>query len=785
MIKQVDDYTRRRVIELLQYQRNFLTELSSTKDLLKSGKEDNLKRNLDKEDVGQWIETLQDEIQKVNRLEMTLAVVGTMKAGKSTTINAIVGTEVLPSRNQPMTTLPTLIRHEPGIRTPRLIFRKAEPFQQSLYRIKNKINELSQIGKLEDYKLLSTEGSRELVYDILHDSLTFRESEIIGTEPIYLFLKKLNDISRICDTLSIESPLIAYKGIDEFPVIEIEFLHLKNADLSGQGRFTLIDTPGPNEAGAKYLKEILDDQLTKASAVLAVLDYTQLNAEADAEVRESLFDVLENNNNNLYVLVNKFDQRDRNGMNEDDLKDFIANQLFEQQLDSTKIFPVSSRYAYLSARAITELMRNGKLPNYQENSWVQDFGDEALGKRWHRLIDDVREVEESANDLWRESLFEAPLDQVIYKSSREASYISVMSALDKMLYYDKQMIDSLGLRYNAIRADIELLKEHIRSLEKDIEQVNQAKNLSKERATKSIELLKTQFRELFEETKPLLDEKIKELFWKEEQEGALFQNIGYNTSSPIFTEFINSFNQDRKTDISIDPNGFSEFDNEEDAKQFVSELYDAIGGVLKPFAFSIQETSTKEINKVEKLLWQNITDQIGPILQAAAERINEVFHVQIAFAQPKVHSIHLDFSKFQSASIRNNKELKLGTKTKRKWYTLWLTEKKETFTYTEDVFKVDLKSIGYKVLSEIGDKHSELEHTLQQYVETEIWTQMEQYFKELHVYLEKFRGDLVDAVQDKHLEEASLDKMVSVMSQVEVKSKEHYQQVEELKSSFD
>lgn len=57
---------------------------------------------------------LNNELRKISRLEMVLAIVGTMKAGKSTTINAIVGTEVLPNRNRPMTALPTLIRHTPG-----------------------------------------------------------------------------------------------------------------------------------------------------------------------------------------------------------------------------------------------------------------------------------------------------------------------------------------------------------------------------------------------------------------------------------------------------------------------------------------------------------------------------------------------------------------------------------------------------------------------------------------------------------------------------------------------
>ena len=47
--------------------------------------------------------TLHNELRKITRLEMVLAIVGTMKAGKSTTINAIVGTEVLPNRNRPMT----------------------------------------------------------------------------------------------------------------------------------------------------------------------------------------------------------------------------------------------------------------------------------------------------------------------------------------------------------------------------------------------------------------------------------------------------------------------------------------------------------------------------------------------------------------------------------------------------------------------------------------------------------------------------------------------------------
>ncbi len=54
---------------------------------------------------------LEGEHRKVVSQKMVLAIVGTRKANKSITINAIVGTEVLPNRNRPMTALPTYIRH--------------------------------------------------------------------------------------------------------------------------------------------------------------------------------------------------------------------------------------------------------------------------------------------------------------------------------------------------------------------------------------------------------------------------------------------------------------------------------------------------------------------------------------------------------------------------------------------------------------------------------------------------------------------------------------------------
>ncbi len=82
---------------------------------------------------------LNNELRKITRLEMVLAIVGTMKAGKSTTINAIVGTEVLPNRNRPMTALPTLIRHTPGQKEPVLHFSHVSPIDALILQLQKKL----------------------------------------------------------------------------------------------------------------------------------------------------------------------------------------------------------------------------------------------------------------------------------------------------------------------------------------------------------------------------------------------------------------------------------------------------------------------------------------------------------------------------------------------------------------------------------------------------------------------------------------------------------------------
>ncbi len=406
---------------------------------------------------------LQSELRKITRQEMVLAIVGTMKAGKSTTINAIIGTEVLPNRNRPMTALPTLIRHTPGQKEPRLYF----PYAQPIDALMHKLHEC-----LVNYDREMLSNSLEIDKDM--EALIARiiqgqsfEKYYLGAQPIFYCLKSLNDLVRLSRVLNVEFPFGAYAAIEHIPVIEVEFVHLAQRG-EGFGQLTLLDTPGPNEAGQPHLQLMLEDQLNRASAVMMILDYTQLKSISDEDVRQAVASV--GKSVPLYALVNKFDQKDRNSDDEDQVRALVSGSLMKGVISPEHIFPVSSMWAYLANRARNELDEHGKLPDHQAQRWVQDFAEAALGRRWQRTdLDDIPHIRHAAEMLWEDALLDEPIHTILHAAHANASLYALRSASHKLLNYAGHAEEFLQLRAQGLDIDDEKLQENITRLQLDIQ----------------------------------------------------------------------------------------------------------------------------------------------------------------------------------------------------------------------------------------------------------------------------------------------------------------------------
>ena len=128
---------------------------------------------------------------------------------------------------------------------------------------------------------------------------------------------------------------------------------------TGVGQFSVLDLPGPNEFGqSERLREIVQTQLKRASAVVLVSDFTQRKTEADNEIQELVNKELFQLTDRLFIFVNKFDQRRAGDRNEEEIRQHLANG----DVAPERIYPVSALKAFLANWAHRQLKERGRLP---------------------------------------------------------------------------------------------------------------------------------------------------------------------------------------------------------------------------------------------------------------------------------------------------------------------------------------------------------------------------------------------------------------------------------------
>lgn len=426
-----------------------------------------------KDGINASLKVLDENLKKLENFEMVLAVVGTMKAGKSTTINAIVGREILPNRNRPMTALPTLIRHSPNMVRPIMTLQKTKPLQALVEKLGQVLN-----GDLKDRIRKSIDADTNiqgLANKIKKGSLVLIE-RCEGEEAIFELLASLNDLVRLSKELEVNFPFAEYVSITDFPVIEVEFFHLRGmADSHSGGRLTLLDTPGFNEAGqSDKLMPMMKEQLSKASAVLAVLDYTQLKSNSEAELRQELETISESAGNRMFALVNKFDQKNSNADGEEATRNYVAKTLLDGKITIERIFPVSSSLGYLAKRAEFEMVKNGHLGwrHGDSKNWATDFAEKVFGDFWEDNICNSEKIKQGYQKLWERSLFDRPLTDVIQFSHQRAAYISLDAACSELKKNKDAISKMLKTREEGFNADIGQVKILVHNLGEDIENLN-------------------------------------------------------------------------------------------------------------------------------------------------------------------------------------------------------------------------------------------------------------------------------------------------------------------------
>ncbi|EIX4511213.1 dynamin family protein [Escherichia coli] len=739
---------------LLQLNINLLRQMVDEPDVLSDSKNEN-RLLFDKQKALKRIEELEGEQIKTARREMVLAVVGTMKAGKSTTINAIVGQEILPNRNRPMTSVPTLIRHVPGKTEPVLHLEHIQPVRNLLSTLQQKL--ATPAGQQVAQTLQQTGDTRELL-DILADD-GWLKNEYHGEEEIFTGLASLNDLVRLAAAMGSDFPFDEYAEVQKLPVIDVEFSHLVGMDAC-QGTLTLLDTPGPNEAGQPQMEVMMRDQLQKASAVLAVMDYTQMNSKADEDVRKELNAIADVSAGRLFVLVNKFDEKDRNGDGADAVRQKVPAMLNSDVLPASRVYPGSSRQAYLANRALHELRKNGTLP--VDEAWVDDFVREAFGRMKKEYVcKDSEMATEGATDLWEGSLIDQLITEVIQSSHSRAAALAVDSAAAKLMQNAENVSEYLSLRHQGLQQSIQSLQSHITSLLADIREIADCQEQVTADVRMAMEEIDARTRELLTGVCTSLEEELNDYFRsgkRKEQQMLEEENSAQPRERNAFAFFHDIFgtgNQhDRMRDFDPDSPEIK-FSDRREALELMTQIESTVTSLHR-------EAEAQFRPELEKIVRGIETGFRGTALYATeniAGRINarledEGFTVKISF--PAVSQLQTRLAVKTNLSALMEERTETVTRRCRQdgvWGTLcrWANTSDWGWKeYSVDVNRsvININKVREEVMSLTRAYFGELQASIEQDINQPVRQEIDAFFCTFREKVEQLRNTLIQSSED-------------------------------------
>ncbi|MDT3275896.1 dynamin family protein [Shewanella sp. SP2S2-4] len=404
--------------------------------------------------------------QSTEKLELVLSVVGIMKAGKSTLINSIVGKELLPSRNTAMTVIPTYIKHDKSIAGVNYQFKHAAAFSQLLKQLKQ-----------EGY---TTSHETSLIAQRLANNNFVFNQTLCNLEQIHEELEVINDICRFCfDQTKYRDKLNnMFRNSDDFPTLFTEFKVLESVETGCDvSHFVVVDTPGANEARLPILKNIVDQQIARSSALLLVLNYTDLASEADEAMRIRIKEEASGYKDRLIVAVNRFDAKDHRSMKKSETVRYVKEELLEDiALDDDYIFPVSARNALLSSQALEFLVSHKKFELAGLQGWQRDFLDNTTGGEWDEededdleVIDNPKETLRLANKMFKSSKIGEFIDTAITRAYQNAGPDTLIASLTKLkALIEKRLICCLETDIDSSRRTVEELTQRVSRVEEGL-----------------------------------------------------------------------------------------------------------------------------------------------------------------------------------------------------------------------------------------------------------------------------------------------------------------------------
>ncbi|ELS01319.1 dynamin family protein [Xenococcus sp. PCC 7305] len=734
----------------------------------------------------------------VSELQLRMSIVAPMKAGKSTIINAIAGQELLPSCATAMTTLPTEITFSTDIQEPILTIPNTaiEIFQEIYQDTKLQLNKFG-IESLQD-KLARYPHLMHLLGEVRKTKQIPLEPKIVGRTAINKTLNRLNHLIRLYSVIEpLKDPLGKFT---EIPQITTPFLGISGTSQARTlGNLVIVDTPGPNEAGESLkLTAVVEEQLRRSSVILVVLDYTQLNNEAAETIKRQINPILELiGKDNLYVIVNKVDQRRKGDMTTEQVKNFVAADLeLSQDNISERVFEISAIRAFAATQFLLEVQQNPKIKLLEIKS-LETVAQEIFGIDWDEEIEDVtvKFLAQKALKLWKKSGFAPFLEKAIASLMETAAPRCLLSALNLSRYRLLELKDDISLRSNAITQDAVKLQDEITALEKDLAYLESCRN-----NLQQIEEIKNRLQYNLEIILVSLKNQatitLEDYFTAAEyQEGDAIKKVDMQARKLLLTNlgdfelFPKWITKKLKENLENTTSGIIPFKTEQQAEAFTQKTLVWAKARFENLMLSTRKDIETEISQTNHNLIELLTKETQPIIKRAKGRLQANFEISLELPIPDLNiqeSLNLD----KNSLIKKNTHLIEGdfderVVKKRAWYywfgvvPFYTTESYQKPYKKENYYTVSLEEVVATINVSSDNFVENIKIKIVEHFEGNLKDQVELFFGRLDNYLNGYLENLQQAQADHLLSLEQREELIQNLNKLEPETKSYLQKTDD------
>ncbi|MFI6979208.1 dynamin family protein [Embleya sp. NPDC050154] len=694
----------------------------------------------------------------VQNLELRMAIIAPMKAGKSTIVNSLVGYDLVPSRAAAMTTLPTeIVLSQPDDRlrpTLQIDPRDHELFREAIRRIADELAPDSADPGYRDRMTGRYPYLADFLRQIQDDWLArWNRTTFTGLDDIRGALTAFNDLTRLAAGL--RNPVHLADRLHAVPRIVASHRWAPTDDTTAFGHLVLVDTPGPDEANSGLrLSDVLRQQLDKCSVILVVLDFTKLNSTAATTIKDTMEPALAViRRDQLFAVVNKVDQRRQGDMKRDELRRFVIDDLRLVDGDaSDRVFELVAIRALQAVRCLDEVEaaeatrpgsfqpRSGPATRALYELIYTIEAEEELGEA---TTESVRRLAEKARSR---SGLDDFLRQAIATLRTQAGSRVMQNALRRTVAGIVGLANEVQLRRGALKSSREAVATEIELLDNDLRRIGEIRE-ELDSNTDVADQLRSDVDKILRGTRGRSLRAIRDIEVTDKPAGIAGE-------ARLISQALRPNQQVPAVDAV-------EFDTVEDAQAFLSLL-------TRPVIESIDEALKAAQSTAARTFVERINSEVDrhgarlqPVLEEAHRRLRTQFRITLDVPPAELSDDTEDWAAIPLRSEQRTIEILVEkTLRRRVWYKVWIgwgTFREQHREEQQKSFhRIGLDDVRERMIGDLDRKIEAMREEFHAYLTSELSRHVENYYAQLRRYLQRYRDALAESLKDRERKRESL-----------------------------